>query len=253
MDNLSPYQRLVERLELERQPVGVKFLPARPEGIERIREKVAMCEMFLVAQENEPFYVQKDDFLCVEPLLLGMEEPEPVLVSGFAGGTAGLFKEPRANRKVYQYIPKMLKGSVSCVAFAPVYRMNFDPDVVIFTANISQARSLLRAEGYSSGDSWSCHGTPVMACSWLYIYPVVTGKINFTVTGLSLGMQALNVPLPEGLFIISIPWNILPGVMNNLQDDNLYRSWQTTGRDAHFSRFEKRLQELRQQMTMTES
>ena len=236
------------KLNLERKPVGVKFLPARPEGIERIKEKLAFCELFLAAQEQPPFYVQKEDFLCVEPLLLGMADPEPVLVSGFAGGSAGLFKEPRANRKVYQYIPKMLKGSVTCVAFSSIDRMTFDPDVVVITANVSQARSILRAEGYSSGDSWSCQGTPVMACAWLYIYPVITGKINFTVTGLSLGMQALNVPLPEGLFIISIPWNILPTVMENLQDANLYRSWKTSGRDEHFKRFATRLADLRQQM-----
>jgi uncharacterized protein (DUF169 family) len=236
------------KLNLERRPVGVKFLPARPEGIERIKEKLAFCEMFLAAQEQPPFYVQKEDFLCVEPLLLGMEDPEPVLVSGFAGGTSGLFKEPRANRKLYQYVPKMLKGSVTCVAFSSIDQMTFDPDVVIITANITQARSILRAEGYTSGDGWSCQGTPVMACSWLYIYPVVTGKINFTVTGLSLGMQAMNVPLLEGLFIISIPWNLLPTVMENLEDANLYRSWKSSGRDEHFKRFDTRLADLRQQM-----
>lgn len=237
-----------DKLNLERKPVGVKFLPSRPEGIDRIKNKLAFCEMFLAAQEQPPFYLQKEDFLCVEPLLLGMDDPEPVLVSGFAGGSAGLFKEPRANRKVYQYVPKMLKGSVTYVAFSSIDQMTFDPDVVVITANVSQARSILRAEGYTSGDSWSCQGTPVMACSWLYIYPVITGKINFTVTGLSLGMQALNVPLPEGLFIISVPWNILPTVMENLQDANLYRSWKTSGRDEHFKRFDTRLTDLRQQM-----
>jgi len=237
-----------DKLNLERKPVGVKFLPSRPEGIDRIKNKLALCEMFLAAQESAPFYVQKEDFLCVEPLLLGMEDPEPVLVSGFAGGSAGLFKEPRANRKVYQYVPKMLKGSVKCVAFAAVDRLTFDPDVVIITANVTQARSILRAEGYTSGESWSSQGTPVMACSWMYIYPVVTGKINYTVTGLSLGMQALNVPLPEGLFIISIPWNLLPTVMTNLEDPNLYRSWKTSGRDEHFKRFEVRLTNLRELM-----
>ena len=238
-----------DRLKLERKPVGVKFLPARPERINRIETKLAFCEMFWEAQQGEPFYVQKEDFLCVEPLLLGMDDPEPVLVSGFAGGSAGLFKETRANRKLYQYVPKMLKVSVNFVAFSPVDRLTFDPDVLVITANVSQARTILRAEGYSTGEKWSSQGTPVMACSWLYIYPVVSGKINFTITGLSLGMEAINAPIPEGMFIISIPWNLLATVMENLKDDNMYRSWRSSGREEHFKRFEKRLNQLRLEMS----
>jgi uncharacterized protein (DUF169 family) len=238
-----------DRLKLERKPVGVKFLPARPEGINRIKTKLAFCEMFYEAQQSEPFYVQKEDFLCVEPVILGMEDPEPVLVSGFVGGSSGLFKEARANRKLYQYAAKMLKGSVNYVVFSAVDRLTFDPDVLIITANVSQARTILRAEGYSTGDPWTNIGTPVLACSWLYVYPVVTGKMNFTITGLSLGMEAINAPIPEGLFVISIPWNVLPTVMENLQDDNMYKSWRSSGREAHFKRFEDRLVQLRQEIS----
>jgi len=237
-----------EKLNLERKPVGVKFLALKPDGIQKIKEKRAFCEMFKEAQEADPFYVQEEDFICVEPMLLGMKDPEPALVSGAAGGGAGLFKEPRANRKLYQYAPRMLKGSVNYVAFSAVDQLTFDPDVIIVTANVSQARSILRSESYTSGDMWSCKGTPVLACSWLYIYPVVSGKMNFTITGLSLGMQAINMDFPEGLFLISIPWNMLPVVMENLQDDNLYRSWRSSGREEHFNRFEKRLSQLRQEM-----
>lgn len=249
MEPISRDYSAFDRLKLERKPVGVKFLPARPEGINRIKTKLAFCEMFYEAQQSEPFYVQKEDFLCVEPLLLGMEEPEPVLVSGYAGGSAGLFKETRANRKVYQYIPKMLRKSVNVVVFSSIDKMNFDPDVLVITANVSQAKTILRAEGYTTGDKWSSNGTPIMACAWMYIYPVISGRTNFTITGLSLGMEALNSPIPEGLFIISIPWNVLPTVLENLRDDNLYRSWRSSGREAHFSRFSKRLNQLRLEMS----
>jgi uncharacterized protein (DUF169 family) len=228
---------VLDKLKLERKPVGVKFLSIRPQGIERIREKRAFCEMFKEAQENGAFYVQEEDFICVEPLLLGMKDPDPVLVSGLAGGSSGLFKEPRANRKLYQYAPKMLKHSVNYVAFSPIDSLTFDPDVTIITANVSQARSLLRADCYSSGNPWA----------WLYIYPVLTGKMNFTVTGLSLGMQAINVQIPEGLFLIAIPWNIMPTILENLLDENLYRSWRTN-REEHFTKFNDHMAQLWQKM-----
>ena len=55
-----------DRFNFERKPVGVKFLPIRPEGIERAKKKVALCEMFNEALSSGPFYVQKEDFICVE-------------------------------------------------------------------------------------------------------------------------------------------------------------------------------------------
>ena len=70
MSTLRNYSAF-DRLNLERKPVGVKFLPTKPEGIERLKESRALCEMFKEAQEGNPFYVQEEDFICVEPMLLG--------------------------------------------------------------------------------------------------------------------------------------------------------------------------------------
>jgi uncharacterized protein (DUF169 family) len=236
------------RLKLERKPVGVKFLPTKPEGIERLKESRAMCEMFKEAQEGSPFYVQEEDFVCVEPMVLGMRDPEPALVSGAAGGSSGLFKEPRANRKLYQYIPKMPRGSVYYVAFSPIDQLTFDPDVMVITANVTQARILLRSDCYTSGDPWGCQGTPVLACAWMYVYPVVTGKMNFTITGLSMGMQAINMDYPEGLFLVSIPWTMFNTILENIQDDDIYHDFRAADRDAHFQRFEIRLEQLRKEI-----
>lgn len=238
-----------DRFNFERKPVGVKFLPTKPEGIERAKKKVALCEMFIEAPDSGPFYVQKEDFICVETLILGMEDPEPVFVSGIAGGEAGLYREVRANRRVYQFIPKMLKGSVNYVVFSPIDRMTFDPDVLIITADtMEQARNILRAESYSSGNIWSAKGTPILACSWMYVYPVLSGKINYTVTGLHLGMRAIRAPIPEGLFVISIPWTLLPTVMDNLKDENLYIEWQSNSREEHYAKFNAHCEEFRKMM-----
>ena len=249
MDSTREDYSVFDRFNFERKPVGVKFLPIKPEGIERAKKKVALCEMFNEALESGPFYVQKEDFICVETLVLGMEDPEPVFVSGVAGGEAGLYREIRANRKAYQFIPKMIRGSVNYVVFSPVDQLTFDPDVLIITANnMDQARNILRAEGYSSGNPWSAQGTPILACSWLYVYPVLSGKINYTVTGLHLGMRAIKSSIPEGLFIISIPWNLLPTVMDNLKDENLYVEWQSANREEHFAKFNAHCAELRKLM-----
>ena len=208
---------ILDKLDLERKPVGVKFLSVKPEGIQRIDKRLSFCEMFKEAQTSAPFYVQKEDLKCIEPFILGMEDPDPMLVGGLVGEADELFEEARANRKLYQFLPKMVKGSVNYVAFSAVDQLTFDPDVVIFTANATQTYHLLRALNWSSGEMWSARGTSVAACAWMYLYPVLSGEMNLTITGISLGMRALKV-FPEGLIIISIPWTKLDETLKNLRN-----------------------------------
>ena len=63
---------IFDKLDFERKPVGIKFLPYKPEGIERTKKSLYFCEMFKEAQTSAPFYVQREDFHCTEPLTLGM-------------------------------------------------------------------------------------------------------------------------------------------------------------------------------------
>ena len=236
-----------EKFSFERKPVGVKFVITKPEGIERLGKGINFCEMLKEAQVGNPFYVGEGDFLCVEPMVLGMVDPEPVLVSGLLGGSSGLFKEARANRKLYQYIPKMLKGSVRYVVFSPIDQLTFDPDVTVITATVQQAQTILRSIGYSTGDYFSSKATPVVSCAWMYVYPVLSGEMNFTVTGLGLGMQALSV-FPPGLFLISVPWNLLPTMMENLQEMYVGPAPPPPSADEHRKGFKKTLEDLRKQI-----
>jgi uncharacterized protein (DUF169 family) len=236
-----------DKFDFERKPVGVKFVITKPESIERLDKELNFCEMLKEAQTGSPFYVGKGDFHCVEPMVLGMVDPEPVLVSGLLGGSSGLFKEARANRKLYQYIPKMLKGSVRYVVFSPIDQLTFDPDVTVITATVAQAQTILRSVGYSTGDYFSSKATPVVSCAWMYVYPVLSGEMNFTVTGLGLGMQALSV-FPPGLFLISVPWNLLPTMMENLQEMYVGPPPPPPAAHEHRSGFKETLADLRKKI-----
>jgi uncharacterized protein (DUF169 family) len=206
---------VLNRFNFQRKPIGVKFLASRPNGIEILKKELNFCEMIKEAQESESFYVAPNQWLCVEPYLLGFKDFEPIYISGMVGGEVGLFREARANRQLYLHLPKMLKDSVKYVAFAPTDKLTFDPDVLILTATMNQAPTLLRALNYSSGEPIVSKTTPVVACSWIMIYPVLSSEMNYVVTGLGLGMKALNV-FPAGLFLISIPWQKIPTALENL-------------------------------------
>jgi uncharacterized protein (DUF169 family) len=235
---------IFDKFNFERKPVGIKFLPYKPEGIERLNKSLYFCQMFKEAQTSQPFYVQREDFHCTEPLTLGMEDPDPTFLSGLVGETDDLYEELRANQKIYQLVPRMLKGTVKSVVFSPIDQLTFDPDVLIVAAdNVDQARIILRALVYSTGETWSSKGTPVLACSWLYVYPYLSGEVNYTVTGLSMGMQTLKV-LPQGLMLISIPWTKLLMIVKNLQKMGWHPISETITEEDHKKRFEAILKEI---------
>jgi uncharacterized protein (DUF169 family) len=246
MSSIQQDLSIFNKFNFDRPPVGVKFLPNKPDGIKRLDKILDFCEMLKEAQEGSPFYATKEDFTCIGPLILGMVEHEPIFERGLVGPRLGIFKDARANRRIYQVIPRLMKGTVNYVAFSPLDKLSFEPDVLIVTANPSQAEILLRAGSYTTGKMWSSKGTPVIGCAWLYIYPYLSGELNFTVTGFGFGMKARKL-FPEGLILISIPWDLLPSMVENLQDMEWVPDSFTIGRDEHKKKVKKIVDALRQE------
>jgi uncharacterized protein (DUF169 family) len=225
------------KFNFERKPVGVKYLLNKPDGIEMLEKNLDFCEMFKEAQESSPFYIARENFAVCQagPLLLGMMDPDPIKESGQMASTLGILKEPRAGRRIYQYIPRLARNSVNYVAFSSFDKLSFDADVFIVTATPSQAEILLRAMSYRNGKIWQSKGTPVLECAWLYLYPYVSGELNFTVTGFGSGMKARQI-LPDGLILLSIPYDLLSGMIENLRDMEWVLLSYTEGRDEHIKR-----------------
>jgi uncharacterized protein (DUF169 family) len=64
------------KFDFERPPFGIKFLYHRPEGIEQLDKKIALCEMIReVHQRNAPFYMSKENENCFGVVPLGMGFP----------------------------------------------------------------------------------------------------------------------------------------------------------------------------------
>jgi len=234
---------IFKKFKFERPPVGIKFLLNKPKGINKLDKGLAFCEMLGEAQKSPPFYATEDNFICMGPVVLGMKEANPIFASGQVGPKDGIYKEPRANRRIYNYIPKLAKGTVRYVSFSPMDKLSFEPDVLIFTANPSQAEVLLRAYCYTSGKMITTRSTPVLICAWLYVYPYISGELNYSVTGLGFGMKARAI-LPEGLMLISIPYDSLPMLMENLQDMEWVPPLHRLSEEEKLKQFQKTVDEL---------
>ncbi len=209
---------IYNKLNLEYPPVGIKYEFHRPEGMEQGDKSLAFCEMIKEAQQRgTPFYFTKENENCFGTIGLGMMEAPPNLEAGHLGVKFEIFQDARANSHLYQFLPKMEKGTVNYVALSALDKLTFDPDLLVIMAKPSQAEIVLRAMSYSTGEIWETKKTGVLGCSWLLIYPYKSGKVNYTPTGLSFGMKAHQV-FPEGYILISIPFQKIPMVTQNLKE-----------------------------------
>ena len=209
---------VLDRFGFDVQPVGVKFQVERSGLVEKLGEKMAFCEMLKRAQEGNAFYVDAENHTCEAGLyVLGQADaPEP-FVSGRFGAGLKIFEEPRAASRLYQYIPKIGRGVVNYVTFSPLDELPFEPDVMILLAKTNQTEILLRAMSYRTGRMWSSKFSSAIGCAWIYIYPHLTGELNYTVTGLGHGIKRRKL-FPEGLQLVSVPFDLLRSLLQTLRD-----------------------------------
>jgi uncharacterized protein (DUF169 family) len=149
-------------------------------------------------------------------MVLGMEEHALFAGVGELGVKWGIFQEARVNERLAIDSPKIPSGFVNYVAFAPLDKLTFEPDLLFLVATVSQAEIVLRAMSYATGEIWSSKVISGGACAYLFAYPYLSGKVNYVTTGLTLGLKGRRV-YPEGLLLFSIPYDWIPEITQNLR------------------------------------
>ena len=209
---------LLGKFDFDVQPVGVKFLVKRPDLVDRLGENMAFCEMLQRAQEGNAFYADTENHTCEAGLyVLGQADAPGPFIGGEFGAGLKIFEQPRSASRLYLYIPKIGKNVVNYVAFSPLDKLPFEPDILVFLANASQTEILLRAMSYKTGQMWQSKFSAAIGCAWIYIYPYLTGELNYTPTGLGHGMKRRKL-FPEGLQLISIPFDLLCPMLETLRE-----------------------------------
>ncbi|NIO67717.1 MAG: hypothetical protein GTN71_01295 [Anaerolineae bacterium] len=209
---------ILDEFHFDVQPVGVKFSVKRPDLVDRLGENMAFCEMLKRAQEGNAFYADAEDHTCeAGRYVLGQADASEPFISGEFGAGLKIFEEPRAASRLYLYIPKIGRDVVNYVAFSPLDKLPFEPDVLILLANTNQTEILLRAMSYRTGQMWLSKFSPAIGCAWVFIYPYLTGELNYVMTGLGHGMKRRKL-FPEGLQLVSIPFDLLSSLLQTLQD-----------------------------------
>ncbi len=208
---LGEHQKaLIEKLDLEYPAVAIRFCFEKPDVPHYSGEKLAFCQYVKHAQDSkETFYIDVNDDACYGKLAMGMIDKPPVTASGQAGYDFGCFKTPMGNRMLYQKLPILEPNTINYVEFATVANCDYDPELLFFVADLPQADIIMRATSYISGDLWESKSSPVISCSWMYAYPIISGKVNHITTGFYHGLKRRKA-YPAGLRMIAIPYQKMP-------------------------------------------
>jgi len=222
---------IFNKLDLERVPVAINYEFFRPVGVEQLDKALALCEMVKEAQAREkPFYISRDNEDCAGKCALGMMDGPAWGEGGEIGERMGIFQNARANRQCTSHYKTFKPGQVNYAVFSRLDRLAFEPDLLVFVGRADQAEIVLRAMTYSTGEMYESKATTVFQCSWLYTYPILAQKVNYVVTGLSFGMRSREV-YPPGLVIVSVPWNWIPTIAENLREMKFVLPAWTMGRN----------------------
>jgi uncharacterized protein (DUF169 family) len=216
--DLSVYQKL----NLEKQPVAVNYSLFKPEGIEKLDKQLGLCEMVKEAQERgAPFYITGEEENCIGKFFLGMGGDAPHRPDGGRLGVKlEIFQDGRANLRHRTFVPHFETGSVNYVVFSPLDKLQFEPDLIVILATPRQGEIIMRAMAYSTGEMYQSRGTMVGECSSLFVYPYLSGNVNYLLTGLSYGMNGRRA-YPDGMMLISIPYPWIPTITENLKEMKL--------------------------------
>ena len=220
MNQLKQDYPIFNKFNFKQPPVGVKYIFTKPEKIERLDKKLDLCEMPREAlKRGTPFYTDPDNYICnVGAHIVFGREISRVAESGQIGPALEIFKEPHANRRVYDILPQIEPGTVNYTVFSLLDKLPFDPDLVlVFTDDTNQAEVLLRAMSYTTGEMWSSQMTFVLSCAWIFAYPYLSGKVNYIAPDLCFSMNVKKT-YPECRQLISIPYDRLPIILQNLQE-----------------------------------
>jgi uncharacterized protein (DUF169 family) len=244
MRQLQTDLSVFSKLNFQFAPVGIKYLMDQPEGIEKLEQVMSMCEMPKEAsQKGTPFYITKENDNCFGKLALGMEETPAFAASGLIGERFEIFQESRTNSRLYQYLPKLHKGTVNYAIFAPLEKITFEPDLLFIAASEKQLEIILRAMIYSTGVLYESTFTPVFGCSWLFIHPYQSGKVNYIPSLLEFGIMGKEI-YPDNTFIISIPYHWISTIAGNLKEMKWELAAHRDGKEKFIAREQDILEEF---------
>ncbi len=210
--------KLSKLVELENEPVAIKWSVKEPENVERDQVKSRFCSKLEKAMKGETFYATAEEEECMGGArysgLKDMSKFPAKVQSGAFLVQRGLYKNIPAVQRSWKNDMNIDPGIFSAVIFAPLNKAEFEPDVIFMACNVKVGMELLHANTYDSG----AHGLgadAVPICSSMAATPYLTGKVTY---GFGDVAARKNMDINETDIMISIPAGELSRIISNLEE-----------------------------------
>lgn len=204
--------RLKNVLELEGSPVAVAVVPEPPEGLRHWRRKATPCMMIQSARKGVAFYCSSGSIVCGGRTHLGIAESPIRDLEDFLVRREKMFGSRAAARRMLDLTRKRAPDSGAYVAFAPLEKSVFVPDVVLFVGTPLQISRIVFLDAFETGEIDTIHGEPL--CSGVIAVPITTGKIG--ISFLDVACRAFGRYRPEEM-VAGVPSQRLVRMVDNIE------------------------------------
>ncbi len=180
---------LQKYVKLQTYPVGVKIVLSESEVPPRAKRpkrdfghRITTCMAYNIARRHgwviATFF---DDLNCIPGIfVVGMKEMPEYYVEGNA--CAGFYtKTLDAGKRTEQETPRLPVDSNRGLVFAPLYRCEYEPDLVIIYGNPAQVNLLISAALYHQGGRLKGSASGRLDCSDLIVQTMLTDECQFVV------------------------------------------------------------------------
>jgi len=193
MTQLSVFREYGEeferRLRLRTFPLAVKLLEKEadiPEGAKRPKKDFGYhmfaCQGFAMSRRDGTVVAQlKEDMWCFEPVVgFGLAEPPAYFLEGHNRFPQDV-ETLEAGSHFAEEFPRLEPGKYIGIVSAPLSKVTFEPDVVVFYCDTLQLNMLLLGREYKDGRGVKCNISNHAACVFAIVPPMQNGKCQVAV------------------------------------------------------------------------
>lgn len=185
MDIKQSVNLIESYLDLDRKPVGVKFLFTKEEfdrfEVDQRDRKVTYCNSVQLASKGKSMKLTKANQGCPNgAMALKFIDVPPPIASGQGRFNKGIYKSVEVSKSVSDAMLFMEEAPYG-IAVMPLEAYTVDPDVVIVVSKAYNIMRLIQGNGYECGYTNNLRSVGLQAvCQDLTTYPYRTGDINIT-------------------------------------------------------------------------
>jgi uncharacterized protein (DUF169 family) len=206
--------RMKRVLEFRGSAVAVALSNDEPK-IERLSERIRLCEMLSVAMdEGRSFYTSSQEHACDGGAYhLGLREMPVELRSGeFLYKRVGIFGSARAARRFFRANLGVEPGTIKYASFSPLEKADFEPDVVVIACSAKEGMRAVEASAYDSGVPAKGGTGPI--CSTIAAAPYMTGDIVYTLGDVA-GRRFSKIG--DGEILLGVPFEKMDELVGGLE------------------------------------